>query len=71
MRPLAGMSGERNRIPLFPEASAKASAARYPLRTAPSMVAGHPVAVQSPARNTRGQAVMGVGRWASMPGRGE
>src|SRR3954463_9921928 len=70
MKPLDGRSGERNRM-AFPETPVRASAARYPLRTAPSMVAGQPVAVQSPARNTRGQGVIGTGRWASIPGRGE
>jgi hypothetical protein len=35
------------------------------------MVAGQPVAVQSPARKTRGQAVSGLGRYWSIPGRGE
>ena len=55
----------------IPAVAAKASAARYPLRTAPSMVAGHPVAVQSPARKTRGHPVTAPGRYASMPGRGE
>src|SRR6267143_2286804 len=48
-----------------------ASAALYPLRTAPSMVAGQPVAVQSPARKTRGHTVSGFGRYWSIPGRGE
>src|SRR5450631_1295489 len=71
MKPVAGRSGERKCWSLSPAARERDSAARYPLRTAPSMVAGHPVAVQSPARKTRGQAVMEVGRWASMPGRGE
>src|SRR5208282_2980815 len=69
--PVAGRSGETNRSDFWPEASSTASAAWYPLRTAPSMVAGHPVAVQSPARKTRGHGVAGVGRKASMPGRGE
>src|SRR5258708_23140741 len=35
------------------------------------MVAGQPVAVQSPARKTRGHAVSGLGRYWSIPGRGE
>src|SRR5262245_11689294 len=34
-----------------------ASAAKVPLRTAPSIVAGQPVAVQSPARNKPGTGV--------------
>src|ERR1700675_3895621 len=70
MRPEGGRSGERNFLSFSPAACRRASAARYPLRTAPSMVAGQPVAVQSPARKTRGQAVADVGRGASMPGRG-
>src|ERR1700728_2129647 len=71
MKPLAGRSGERKGTSFSPAAWASASAARYPLRTAPSMVAGQPVAVQSPARKTRGQAVVATGRCASIPGRGE
>src|SRR5579872_787606 len=62
MKPVAGRSGERKRGSLNPAARASASAARYPLRTAPSMVAGHPVAVQSPARKTRGHPVAAAGR---------
>ena len=45
-----------------------ASAARRPLRTAPSIVAGSPVSVQSPARNSPGSAVTGPGRSASSAG---
>ena len=70
MNPVACRSGDRNRR-FCPAARASASAARYPLRTAPSMVAGQPVAVQSPARKTRDQAVEASGRWRSIPGRGE
>ena len=70
MNPVAVRSGERN-CASCPVPRARASAARYPLRTAPSMVAGHPVAVQSPGRKTRGQGVTGPGLYASMPGRGE
>src|SRR5579864_7415080 len=39
-----------------------AAAARCPLRTAPSIVAGKPVSVQSPARNSPGTDVTGAGR---------
>ena len=46
---------------LTPAERASASAAKYPLRTAPSMVAGQPVAVQSPARKTRGHCGRLVG----------
>ena len=46
MRPVAGSSGDRKRLGL----PVTAPAARRPLRTAPSMVEGHSVAVQSPAR---------------------
>ena len=70
MNPVAVRSGDRN-CASCPAPRARASAARYPLRTAPSMVAGQPVAVQSPARKTRGQGVTGPGRYASIPGRGE
>jgi hypothetical protein len=48
-----------------------ASAAKYPLRTAPSMVAGQPVAVQSQARNNLGQGLLCGARKASLPGDGE
>ena len=51
INPLAGKSGTRN-FWVSPVADASASAAPYPLRTAPSIVAGHPVAVQSPARKS-------------------
>ena len=44
-------------------------AARYPLRTAPSIVAGQPVSVQSPARNRPSIGVRCGGRSASTPGR--
>ena len=46
-----------------------ASAARYPLRTAPSMVAGQPDRVQSPARNRFGILVALHGRAAPAPAR--
>ena len=48
-RPSVGNSGRRRRAGA-PAASRIASAAKQPLRTAPSIVAGQPVAVQSPAR---------------------
>src|SRR5436189_2743253 len=44
------------------------SAARSPDRTDPSMVAGNPVAVQSPARNRFLYAVTGPGRSAFCSG---
>src|SRR5208283_1248756 len=44
MKPVAVRSGDRN-CDWRPAPRARASAARYPLRTAPSMVAGQPVAV--------------------------
>jgi hypothetical protein len=47
------ISGSRNFFGC-PAAPVTASAARYPLRTAPSMVAGQPLRVQSPARNRLG-----------------
>src|ERR1700694_6351161 len=71
MRPVAGRSGTRNLESFTPAAYVRASAAIYPLRTAPSIVAGQPVAVQSPARKTRGHTVAAGGRCASMHGRGE
>ncbi len=71
MNPVGGRFGARNTRSVSPAARATASAAALPLRTAPSMVAGQPVAVQSPARNTRGQMVCARGRYASTPGCGE
>jgi hypothetical protein len=56
MKPAGGRSGERNFLGEF-ACVVSCSAAMYPLRTAPSMVAGQPVAVQSPASMTRGHAV--------------
>ncbi len=44
------------------------SAARFPDRTVPSMVAGNPVSVQSPARNRFFQAVTAPGRRAFCSG---
>ena len=43
--------------------------AARPLRTAPSMVAGHPVSVHAPATARPGQAVPGPGSEAAVPGR--
>src|ERR1700676_1059212 len=71
INPLGARSATRKLALLPPANRASASAARYPLRTAPSMVAGQPVAVQSPERKTRGHAVSGLGRYWSIPGRGE
>src|SRR6266850_944944 len=48
-----------------------ASAARYPLRTAPSIVAGQPVSVQSPARNNPRTEDSCFGRQRSTPGSAE
>src|SRR5208282_2325801 len=48
-----------------------ASAARYPLRTAPSIVAGQPERVQSPARKRFRTEVRFTGRCASRPGLAE
>src|SRR5262249_18829461 len=45
-----------------------ASAAARPLRTAPSIVAGQPVAVHAPARKRPGAAVREGGRSAREPG---
>jgi hypothetical protein len=47
------------------------SAAKYPLRTAPSIVAGQPVRVQSPASSKFEIAVCCRGLIASSPGRTE
>ncbi len=70
IKPLAGKSATKN-LCGAPIVSVSASAARQPLRTAPSMVAGHSVAVQSPARNSRGHGVLAWGRYWSNPGRTE
>src|SRR5207247_382361 len=61
IRPAAGRSGIRKDFGV-PAYLVRASAARNPLRTAPSMVAGQPVAVQSPARKRRGN---GLTSWAN------
>ena len=47
-----------------------ACAALSPERIAPSIVAGHPVWVQSPAKNNPLMGVNGVGRIESIPGDG-
>src|SRR5512133_632576 len=47
----------------------RARAAARPLRIAPSIVAGQPVAVHAPARVTFGRLVSGPGRCCSLPGR--
>jgi len=64
INPLAEISGAMNR-PLSPTT---APAASLPLRTAPSIVDGHSVAVQSPARKNPGQSVWFPGRNRSNPG---
>jgi hypothetical protein len=46
-----------------------ARAAARPERTALSIVAGQPVAVQAPARVTSGREVSGPGLFAAVPGR--
>src|SRR5581483_1700227 len=70
IKPLAGRSCTRNvREGLVP--SPTACAALYPLLTAPSIVAGHPVAVQSPARKILGHGEGDPGRWESEPGSAE
>ncbi len=51
-----------------PMPSQTASAARCPLRAALSIVEGHPVAVQSPARNKSGHGETAEGRAESIPG---
>ena len=52
-----------------PTDRAAAAAANRPLRTAPSIVDGQPVAVQSPARKRFGTADSAGGRTRSTPGR--
>src|SRR6185312_2751488 len=71
MNPDGGKSGATNFVFFLPIAFATHSAAPNPLLTAPSMVAGQPVAVQSPARNIFGQSVVKPGRYSSTPGTGE
>src|SRR5579875_476167 len=51
-----------------PKDATAASAAASPERTAPSMVAGHPVAVHAPATNTPSRPVAGPLRSAAVPG---
>lgn len=53
-----------------PRALSAASAAFTPLRTALSMVAGHPVAVHAPARYRPGASVRAPGRRRPTPGVG-
>src|SRR5260370_34695434 len=64
IKPLAGVSSAINRPPL----PITAPAASLPLRTAPSIVEGHSVAVQSPARYNPGHSVVCVGRNRYRPG---
>src|SRR5262249_40556455 len=54
--PRGGRSATRN-FSCLPAPFITAFWAMYRLRTAPSIVAGQPLAVQSPARNKRGHAV--------------
>src|SRR6266849_6566322 len=68
--PSGSRSGWRN-FRGAPATRSTASAARYPLRTAPSIVAGQPVADQSPARNNPRTDVSCFGRQRSTPGSGE
>src|SRR5215469_7878355 len=70
INPSGGKSGTRYLAAPWPAARAIHSAARCPLRTAPSIVAGQLVAVQSPARNTRGHGVALAARYRSTPGFG-
>src|ERR1700683_2142904 len=54
-----------------PKSPSNASAARYPLRTAAAIVAGHEVRVQSPARKRFSTDIFCAGRQRSTPGSGE
>ncbi len=58
IKPVAGSSCERYRA----ASPMRAAAASLPLLTAPSIVEGHSVAVQSPARNSPGHCIFCVGR---------
>jgi hypothetical protein len=64
INPLAGISGAINLLP----SPTTAPAANLPLRAAPSIVAGHSVAVQSPARKKPAQSIEAPGRNRSSPG---
>ena len=64
------MSGNR-KFCARPAAAVTASAAMYPLRTAPSIVEGQPERVQSPARNRFRMGVRVPGRSGSSPGMAE
>ena len=63
---LAARAGRRGAVPLSRctplEVRSAARAARWPLMTALSMVAGRPVSIQSPARKNPGTAVPVAGR---------
>src|SRR5712671_36167 len=70
----ASPSGRKSGCKYFrvaPESERIASAARYPLRTAPSIVDGQPVAVQSPAKYKPDNGLFCAGRHWSDPGAGE
>src|ERR1700682_2314733 len=68
--PSGGRSGCKN-FWGTPAVRITASAARYPLRTAPSIVAGQLVSVPSPARNSPRTLVSCLGLHRSTPGSGE
>src|SRR5713226_7013930 len=68
--PSAARSSRKNFVGA-PVSFITASAAKYPLRTGPSIVAGQPVAVQSPATKNPGILVRCCGRQRSTPGSGE
>ena len=58
----------RNAPGVFSGPPSTCRAARIPLRTAPSMVAGHPVSVHAPASATPGTGVAVPGRREACPG---
>src|SRR3984885_3230729 len=64
INPLAGISAAINRC----GSPTTTPAASRPLRPAPSIVEGHSVAVQSPARKNPGHPVACPGRNSSSPG---
>src|SRR5271166_6328483 len=64
-----GSSEDRTRGGSMPTRRRAATAAAWPLSTAPSSVAGQPVAVQVPASTSPATAVSGPGRSAPTPGR--
>jgi hypothetical protein len=70
MRPEGERSGRR-KLSVRPSAARTALAAIYPARTAPSIVDGQPVWIQSPARNRFGIPVAVDGLSLSLAGFGE